>query len=213
MRPLVILGAGGFARRVLALIDAINAHHPQFKVLGFLDRVSDTPRQIQRAGYEVLGGDSLLDSIDADYLIGVGSPLVRARLDGFASGLGRQAPIAIHPAAIFEPRVELSPGVMVMASGCVEADAVLGRHAYVNVHAVVGHDCHIGDHVTISPNAVVAGEAVLEDGVEVGANATVKQGCRVGRNSRVGANAMVARDVPPGITVVGVPARALESRK
>jgi sugar O-acyltransferase (sialic acid O-acetyltransferase NeuD family) len=212
MTSLVILGAGGFARHVLALVDAINADRAAFKVLGFLEREPVNTPLIARTGYEVLGDDSLLASLDAEYLIGVGSPALRARLDHLATKLGRKAPIAVHPAAVLESRARLDAGVMVMAGGCVEADAVVHRHAYVNVNAVVGHDSRIGAHVTISPNAVIGGGSIIEDDVAIGANATIKQGRTVGHGSTVGANAMVARDVPPGSTVVGVPARVVKER-
>ena len=47
----------------------------------------------------------------------------------------------------------------------------------------------------------------IEDGAFLGAGAIVLPGVTVGRDAIVGAGAVVTRDVPPGETVVGVPAR------
>ena len=51
----------------------------------------------------------------------------------------------------------------------------------------------------------------IEDGVTIGAGAKVLGGITVGSGAIVGANAVVTRDVLPGQTVVGNPARPLEA--
>jgi acetyltransferase-like isoleucine patch superfamily enzyme len=43
----------------------------------------------------------------------------------------------------------------------------------------------------------------------VGAGAVIRQGIQIGDGAVVGAGAVVVKDVPPGVTVVGVPARVL----
>ncbi|MTD58029.1 hypothetical protein GKO32_29220 [Amycolatopsis sp. RM579] len=45
--------------------------------------------------------------------------------------------------------------------------------------------------------------------VWLGARATVLSGVRIGAGATVGAGAVVTRDVPPGITVAGVPATTI----
>jgi acetyltransferase-like isoleucine patch superfamily enzyme len=52
-------------------------------------------------------------------------------------------------------------------------------------------------------------ETVVEEGASIGSGATILGGVRVGREAIVGAGAVVTRDVAPGTTVVGNPARAL----
>jgi serine O-acetyltransferase len=51
----------------------------------------------------------------------------------------------------------------------------------------------------------------IGDEVFIGAGARVLGGIKVGDQAVVGANAVVIRDVAPGTTVVGIPARAIES--
>jgi serine O-acetyltransferase len=50
---------------------------------------------------------------------------------------------------------------------------------------------------------------IIGDNVAIGAHAVVLGPVRIGDGATVGAGAIVTRDVPPGTTVVGVPARAL----
>jgi acetyltransferase-like isoleucine patch superfamily enzyme len=49
----------------------------------------------------------------------------------------------------------------------------------------------------------------VADRVFMGSRATVIPGKKVGARSIVGAGAVVVADVPPGVTVVGNPARVL----
>jgi UDP-2-acetamido-3-amino-2,3-dideoxy-glucuronate N-acetyltransferase len=52
-------------------------------------------------------------------------------------------------------------------------------------------------------------ETMVEDGASIGSGATILCGVRIGRRAQVGAGAVVTKDVPPGATVVGNPARAI----
>jgi acetyltransferase-like isoleucine patch superfamily enzyme len=53
---------------------------------------------------------------------------------------------------------------------------------------------------------------VVERGASIGSGAVVLGGVRIGAGALVGAGAVVSRDVEPGETVAGVPARALSGR-
>ena len=78
---LVVIGAGGFGREVLDVVDALNAEagtasEPAYEVLGFLD--DGTPDAAVASAYDAkhLGGTSELESLpdDVGYVIGIGSP-------------------------------------------------------------------------------------------------------------------------------------------
>lgn len=69
----------------------------------------------------------------------------------------------------------------------------------------IGAGCWIHQQVTLGVGPK-PGFPTLEDGVYVGAGAKLLGGIVVGRDSAIGANAVVVKDVPPNVTVVGVPA-------
>ncbi|MBF0247483.1 MAG: serine acetyltransferase, partial [Alphaproteobacteria bacterium] len=111
----------------------------------------------------------------------------------------------------------------------IHPGATIGRRFFID-HGngvVIGETSHIGDDVTLYQTVTLGGispsvdshkqidvkrHPTLEDGVIVGSGAQVLGPITVGRDARIGANAVVTRDVPPGVTAVGIPARVVMPR-
>jgi serine O-acetyltransferase len=80
---------------------------------------------------------------------------------------------------------------------------------------VAGETAVIGDNVSILQGVTLGGTGKADedrhpkigDGVLIGAHAVILGNIRVGECARVGAGSVVVKDVPPRVTVVGVPAR------
>ena len=101
----------------------------------------------------------------------------------------------------------------------IHPGAKIGRNFFIDHgFTVIGETAEIGDDVTIyqcvtlggtSPDNGVAGKRhpTIADGAIIGSGAQVLGPITVGPRARVGANAVVTRDVAPGATMVGIPAR------
>ncbi|MDB5540588.1 MAG: Serine acetyltransferase [Devosia sp.] len=82
---------------------------------------------------------------------------------------------------------------------------------------VVGETATIGDNVSILQGVTLGGTGKSEEdrhpkignGVLIGAHAVVLGNIKVGDCARIGAGSVVVKDVPPRVTVVGVPARII----
>jgi serine O-acetyltransferase len=115
-------------------------------------------------------------------------------LGRFTSHLGRMATgIEIHPGATIGRRLFIDHGM-----GCVIGET-----------AEIGDDVTLYHCVTLGGTSLKAGKRhpTLGRGVIVGAGASILGPIKVGDGARVGSNAVVLKDVPPGVTVVGIPAR------
>lgn len=210
-QPVVIVGAGGFGRGVLDVIDALNRQRPRYRVIGFLDPDIDALPPTARPGGVVIGDDTRLAAIDAWYVISVASTMRRRSIDRAAVSAGRQAVDAlVHPTCSVGADVELRPGAVLTGGVRVASNVIVGRHTHVNFNSTIGHDAVLGDFVTVFPQVAISGYATLEQGVTMGTGSAVIPSVRIGAGATVGAGAVVVRDVPPNVTVVGVPARPVE---
>lgn len=101
----------------------------------------------------------------------------------------------------------------------IHPGATIGRRVFID-HAtgvVIGETAEVGNDVTLYQGVTLGGTSLekgkrhptLLDGVIVGSGAAILGPHTIGAGARVGANAVVLDDVPPGVTVVGIPAKAV----
>ena len=115
-------------------------------------------------------------------------------LGRFVSHVGRMVTgIEIHPGAKIGRRFFIDHGMGV----------VIGETSVIGDDVTVYHDVTLGG-VTWSPGKR---HPTVGDGVVIGAGAQVLGPITVGRDARIGANAVVLKDVAPGASMVGIPAR------
>ena len=113
----------------------------------------------------------------------------------------------------------ITHGVLSVLTGSdIDVGFQFGRNLHlphptgVVVHrgAVVGDDCMVMQQVTVGQLAT-GGVPVIGSRVYIGAGAKVLGPVNIGDDARIGANAVVLKDVPPGATAVGVPAKVVSA--
>jgi sugar O-acyltransferase (sialic acid O-acetyltransferase NeuD family) len=212
VRPLFVIGAGGFGRETLEAIRACNAVRPTWDVLGFLD--DDAALQGASVdGVPVVGRvDDLTRHPSAAAVVTIGNPSNftwrRRIVDRLGSPPGRWATI-VHPSASIPPSATVGQGTVVLA-GVVATTAVeIGAHVAVMPSVVLTHGDVVCDFATLGSGARLAGDVTIGEGAYIGAGALVREHCRIGAWALVGMGAGVTRDVPDGEVWAGLPARRL----
>lgn len=194
---LAVYGAGGFALQILGMVEAVAASGT---TVCFVDD--------RRAGEDLFRiAVRALETIpeDAEFVIAIANPsarrLIVERLARFSSL--RAATSLVSPHAL------VGEGAILCDNTIVEAGVRIGAHFHGNIYAYVAHESVIGDCVTFAPRVNCNGRVTIGDEAYIGTGAFLKQGITIGAGAVVGMGSVVLGDVPPGVTVVGNPARKI----
>jgi len=206
---LVIIGAGGHGKVVLDIIQAAGKH----RVVGFLD-ADPALAGSEIDGVPVLGQMNQVVRLRQQKIRGaivaIGDNRVRVSYAALLSEHGVELITAIHPAAVVAKSARIGHNVVVAAGAVLAASASVADSVILNTGCIVDHECELEAGVHICPGALLAGRVRVGAGAFVGLGAKVLPCISVGKGAIVGAGAVVLKDVPDGVTVVGVPARMLE---
>lgn len=203
---LAIYGVGGFAREITPLARAV----------GDVVFVSDAPDEIDTIvnGLRVHAFEDLDRLAEVQVVIAVADAQVRRRLAAKCEAAGFKIGNLSARSHDRGEGVHVQPGGIFCGFSTCTANSVIGHHFQCNLYSYVAHDCVLGDYVTLAPRVCINGNTIIEDDVYIGTGAILKQGTpeeplRIGRGAIIGMGAVVTKNVEPGVTVIGSPARPL----
>lgn len=200
----ILLGAGGHAKVVLDLLQALNR-----EVLGVCDPGLFDQGIKQWRGLLVLGHDEAIEQYPPDRIElanGIGSlpgNSLRRHLHEKFTCRGYRFATLVHPSAILGFGVELGVGVQIMAGVIVQADTHLGDSVILNTGSRIDHDGRIGHHVHIAPGAVLSGETRIANDCHIGPGAVIIQGIKLGQGAVIGAGTTVLSELPAYYQLTG----------
>lgn len=209
MKDLVIVGAGGFGREVLELINEINKKTPTWNVLGFIDNNKNALDDFD-VEVKVLATEEEWNIHDNEYyVIAIASPTRRKEVATRLKARGANFATIIASSANIGKRTSLGEGVVIFGKTDISVDCKIGNFVFFNALDGIGHDCIIGDFCTFGPKVCISGATKMGECVNVGALASTYPGVVVEDYATIGMNSCAIKKVKKGTTVVGVPATRL----
>ncbi len=206
-RPLIIIGAGGFAKEVAWTVGRMNMRTPTFKVVGICDDAAERQRG-EWAGapltgpVEVTAARLAAESVCPCFHCAVGDNFKRKAVVARALQAGWVPASVIDPSALVAPGARVAEGAYLGAGCVVSADVRIGAYALLNFQVTVGHDAVLGAYVQACPGVRVSGWCEIGEGALLGSNAVIVQTRKMGAWSVLGAGTVAFRDIPEKETVV-----------
>ena len=212
-----IYGASGFGRGVMPLArEQLIAENDQNYELVFIDD-GECPSIVN--GHQVYNFEAFveLEAADKYVAIAIANNRVREKLVQKIALYNLKYWSVIAPTMISMDEVQIGEGAILCNYVHFTSNIKVGKFFHANYFSYIAHDCIIGDYVTFAPGVKCNGNIHIEDHAYIGTGAVIKQGTPdkplvIGKGAIVGMGAVVTKSVPPGVTVIGNPARILEKK-
>ncbi len=208
MKNIIVFGAGEFG----TLIQNVMSYNQDFQIAAFGDdnmdkskiTTGDVPLFNQGDLFQFAKENEIQTAIMA-----IGNNRVRGVKYNLFKDAGFEMLSIVHPKALIDTKVVFGDNVIIEMGTAIHTHSKIGNNVFLGGDALIGHHNIIGDHVLVVGNASFAGAVVVEDYASVGVGSSIKPGVNIGKGAIVGVGAVVIKDVEPGTTVVGVPAKPI----
>lgn len=204
INPFYLIGYGGLAREVLGWL-TVEKHDLLHRFAGFLV-TNDSRSDALHHGYPVKHIDDITGGFS--YLLTVSSPEAKEKITSQLSKRSdAKAESFVSSSTLIGLNVQFGRGVIVNPRSSISSDATIGDFTLINCNNGIAHDVSIGHYCSVLGSASLNGNVIIGNKVTIGSGAIIHPGIKVGDGSIVGMGAVVFRNVQPGTTVIGNPAR------
>lgn len=83
----------------------------------------------------------------------------------------------------------------------------IGNNCYFMARTHIPHDAKVNNFVTMATNSIIGGGCIVNDYAYLGLGSITHQWLEIGKFAMVGMQAVNNKDIPPYLTVVGVPTK------
>jgi sugar O-acyltransferase (sialic acid O-acetyltransferase NeuD family) len=199
-RPVVIFGAGDFAR-VAAHYLTVDSPH---EVVAFTVNGRHVPRPATLSGLPVVAFEELESTHPPDafsVFVAIGFSRVnhaRAGIVHECRGRGYQFVRYVNSRAANFGEVGVGDNTFVFEDNVIQPFVTIGEDVILWSGNHIGHDVTIADHVFVASHAVVSGNCTIGAYSFIGVNATIRDGVTIAPRCVIGAGAVIMRDTDEG---------------
>ena len=209
MKNLIIIGAGGMGRQVSLFAKSCKGYQKEYVIKGFLDDNPDAMKGFEEFppllgsidNYEIQPDDIFFNSI--------GEVKSKKLCINKILNRGGEFITLVHPTAGISEGTKIGQGCMISARAGIGTECTVGDFCLIQDNAIIGHDVHVGNFCRIDCNVVLIAGVKLDDEVCVHTSSVINHNVHIGEGATVGALSFVIRNVKPGTSVQGNPAKRI----
>lgn len=210
MKKILIVGAGGFGREVLFLIERCNKKKLIYNEILFIDDGHNVGDKV--SNHTVIGNIEDLKEWNehVDVAIAIGSAKVRRKIvESLMKNKNLNFPNLIDPSAMVDGN-HIGKGNIICANNIFTVDYKLGDFNIINLACTIGHDVRMENYITVYPGVNISGNVTINCEVEIGTGSKIIQGKTINEKVIIGAGAVVTQDIEMNVTAVGIPAKKIK---
>lgn len=209
MKNLIIIGAGGLGREVHNLIPNCNGYGECYVIKGFINDIPDA--LADKEGYAPIIGTirDYQPQPDDVFVCAIGDIASRKKCAQMLLDRGAEFITLTHKTAGWDRNTRVGKGCILGIRVGISCDCSIGDFTIFQDECLVGHDTQIGSFCHFHARAFIAGRVQIADEVHVGPYALIHPDKKIARQATIGAGSFVIRNVKPGTTVYGNPAKKL----
>lgn len=212
MKNLLIIGARATGRGIYGFRHDFVGYNEPFVIKGFLD---DDKNVLD--GFD--GYPPILSSVedyevqkDDVFICALGDPVYKQKyVDMILRKKGEFISLISKNLVLSERNKRVGKGCLILAYCVIDADSIIGDHVTMLTHVAIGHDSVVEDFCALDIQTTVCGNCHLKKGALLSTGAKVMPHKTVGEYAVVNSGSVVAKDVPDGAKVMGIPARESKS--
>lgn len=209
MKNLIIIGAGGYGREMYNTAPLFRGYGEEFVVKGYIDdtedplgRFSGYPPVIGRiVDYQPQPGDVFTCAIADIEGRKKCTRLIEERGGEFITLISKLAGVGMNST--------IGRGCVIHGTTRISCDCKIAEHVHFQGTCIVGHDAIVHPWCFFHVGCFLGGAVQVGEGAHLYTYSIIHPHKKVGAYATVGAGAFVIRNVPPGKTVYGNPAKIM----
>jgi sugar O-acyltransferase (sialic acid O-acetyltransferase NeuD family) len=209
---LYLIGAGGFSKEVLHLVEIIQKEKQQWNEIFFID---DNPQihDSELRTVKILAGLEFFETIDfeVDVVITINNVKIRETIiNKLKNNYYIKFPNLFSPFSIVDhDYLKIGEGNIIMHYVILSTHLEIGNFNIFNSYTGVGHDCKIDDINSFGPRVAISGAVSIGRMNDFGVNSTVLQNINIGNNNIIWMNSSIMRNLKNNNTYFGIPAKKI----
>jgi len=209
MDDILIIGTGGHARFVVAILEALD-----LPIKGLITVEDTYDHEESILDVHIIGVENDLHAFYGkgfrNLILAVGDNASRRKIYDKWHKCGFLFPAISHPMAVVATSANIGSGCIIGPNATIGVNVTVGENCIINSSSIIEHETLIGRHCHIAPGAVVCGRVVIGDQVMLGANSTVIDKLTIPSITTLGAGSTLLHSPnEKGLILVGSPARPI----